>query len=297
MMQDPWAVIHAYRYACKNQRSSGENAPRAPWTGEVLHNWPLHTTVTRSCSKSVNDVSLVSGQRDFSVYGLPGADQRCPAAVQVLPADHLQEPRLQQPLPLPSGHAQIKVHWLPEGNSLKTFVFYGVLKETRRSDHHLYPGAYPGNAGRAAPRFHPTLPGDRPEGWSRGDGSGRRPLRFHRDPHCCSRCVSAAHSWYVFTRETFSWLNYVRQLSTVSYPGVRAETSTRMAGGPQGFESEGVQGLKALGVRELSYRLAFLACSVAPTNPRVRDFERFFSENSKPTFCTVTNVLSVEVWG
>lgn len=71
-----------------------------------------------------------------------------------------------------------------------------------------------------------------------------------------------------------------------------------MAGGPQGFESEGVRGLKALGVRELSYRLAFLACSVAPTNPRVRDFfSVFFSENSKPTFGTVTNVLSVEVWG
>lgn len=53
-------------------------------------------------------------------------------------------------------------------------------------------------------------------------------------------------------------------------PGVRAETSTRIAGGPQGFESDGLRGLKALGVRELSYRLAFLACNVAPTNPRVR---------------------------
>lgn len=30
-----------------------------------------------------------------------------------------------------------------------------------------------------------------------------------------------------------------------------------------------MRGLKALGVRELSYRLAFLACNVAPTNPRV----------------------------
>lgn len=58
---------------------------------------------------------------------------------------------------------------------------------------------------------------------------------------------------------------------TVSPAGVRAETSTRVAGGPQGFESEGLRGLKALGVRELSYRLAFLACNVAPTNPRVRD--------------------------
>lgn len=52
-------------------------------------------------------------------------------------------------------------------------------------------------------------------------------------------------------------------------PGVRAETSTRLGG--QGFEAEGLRGLKALGVRELSYRLAFLACNVAPTNPRVRN--------------------------
>uniref|UniRef100_A0A673AWI3 DNA replication licensing factor MCM6 n=1 Tax=Sphaeramia orbicularis TaxID=375764 RepID=A0A673AWI3_9TELE len=60
----------------------------------------------------------------------------------------------------------------------------------------------------------------------------------------------------------------VPDVSQLSTPGVRAETSTRVAGGPQGFEAEGLRGLKALGVRELSYRLAFLACNVAPTNPR-----------------------------
>ncbi len=51
--------------------------------------------------------------------------------------------------------------------------------------------------------------------------------------------------------------------------GVHAETSSRTAG-VQGYENEGLRGLKALGVRELSYKLAFLACHVAPTNPRVR---------------------------
>lgn len=50
--------------------------------------------------------------------------------------------------------------------------------------------------------------------------------------------------------------------------GVRAETSTR-TGGVQGYENEGLRGLKALGVRELSYKLAFLACHVCLTNPRV----------------------------
>lgn len=60
----------------------------------------------------------------------------------------------------------------------------------------------------------------------------------------------------------------VPDVSQLSTPGVRAETSSRIAGGPQGFDADGLRGLKALGVRELSYRLAFLACNVAPTNPR-----------------------------
>uniref|UniRef100_A0A3B3UX94 DNA replication licensing factor MCM6 n=1 Tax=Poecilia latipinna TaxID=48699 RepID=A0A3B3UX94_9TELE len=60
----------------------------------------------------------------------------------------------------------------------------------------------------------------------------------------------------------------VPDVSQLSTPGLRAETSTRVPGRPQGLESEGLRGLKALGVRELSYRLAFLACNVAPTNPR-----------------------------
>ena len=36
------------------------------------------------------------------------------------------------------------------------------------------------------------------------------------------------------------------------------------------------RGLKALGVRDLTYRLAFLACSVQATNPRVRHFSYYF---------------------
>lgn len=55
------------------------------------------------------------------------------------------------------------------------------------------------------------------------------------------------------------------------FVGTRAETSSRVTG-KEGFEADGIQGLKALGVRELSYRLAFLANYVAPTNPRVRAF-------------------------
>lgn len=58
----------------------------------------------------------------------------------------------------------------------------------------------------------------------------------------------------------------VRQLAT---PGVRTESNYHQKAGREGFEPDsGVSGLKALGVRELSYRMAFLACSVTATNPR-----------------------------
>lgn len=46
------------------------------------------------------------------------------------------------------------------------------------------------------------------------------------------------------------------------------ESGAKVRGG-EGFNNEGIQGLKALGVRDLSYRLAFLACYVGATNPRV----------------------------
>lgn len=55
----------------------------------------------------------------------------------------------------------------------------------------------------------------------------------------------------------------VPDVASLSLPGARAETSGRTRGG--GAEgTEGVQGLKALGVRDLNYRLAFLACTVTP---------------------------------
>ncbi|XP_044159199.1 DNA replication licensing factor MCM6 [Bufo gargarizans] len=59
----------------------------------------------------------------------------------------------------------------------------------------------------------------------------------------------------------------VPDVSQLATPGVRGETSSRV-GGTEGYEAEGVRGLRALGVRDLSYRLVFLACYVAPTNPR-----------------------------
>lgn len=54
--------------------------------------------------------------------------------------------------------------------------------------------------------------------------------------------------------------------------GALALPSTKTEIGPRNRNSEqreGVSGLKALGVRELTYKMAFLACSVTNTSARV----------------------------
>ncbi|KAF4080249.1 hypothetical protein AMELA_G00168360 [Ameiurus melas] len=84
----------------------------------------------------------------------------------------------------------------------------------------------------------------------------------------------------------------VPDVSQLATPGVRAETGSRTAG-VQGYENEGVRGLKALGVRELSYRLAFLACHVAPTNPRFGGKE---IRDEEQTAESIKNQMSVKEW-
>lgn len=56
----------------------------------------------------------------------------------------------------------------------------------------------------------------------------------------------------------------VPDVASLSFPGVKAEIGSRHKGGDN--LTDGVRGLKALGVRDLNYRLAFLACSVTYTN-------------------------------
>lgn len=51
-------------------------------------------------------------------------------------------------------------------------------------------------------------------------------------------------------------------------PGAKAELGSRHKQGDQG---EGVRGLKSLGVRDLNYRMTFLACSISATSLRVVD--------------------------
>ena len=58
----------------------------------------------------------------------------------------------------------------------------------------------------------------------------------------------------------------VPDVSQLGIPGVRPEASRDQQNVPRGGDAggSGVSGLKALGVRDLTYRLAFLACMVTP---------------------------------
>ncbi|XP_041985314.1 DNA replication licensing factor Mcm6 [Aricia agestis] len=59
----------------------------------------------------------------------------------------------------------------------------------------------------------------------------------------------------------------VPDVGSLSMPGAKAELTTRTRQANEG-QMEGIKGLKALGVRELHYRTAFLACSVQATSRR-----------------------------
>ncbi|KAK3796633.1 hypothetical protein RRG08_008387 [Elysia crispata] len=61
----------------------------------------------------------------------------------------------------------------------------------------------------------------------------------------------------------------VPDVGAMTMPGAQAETSAKVGRGAEGFQNEGVRGLKTLGVRDLTYKLAFLACTVTPTNSKL----------------------------
>ncbi|XP_032493775.1 DNA replication licensing factor MCM6 isoform X2 [Lagenorhynchus albirostris] len=84
----------------------------------------------------------------------------------------------------------------------------------------------------------------------------------------------------------------VPDVSKLSIPGARAETNYRVSG-VDGYETEGIRGLRALGVRDLSYRLVFLACCVAPTNPRFGGKEL---RDEEQTAESIKNQMTVKEW-
>ncbi|CAF5107564.1 unnamed protein product, partial [Rotaria sp. Silwood1] len=69
-------------------------------------------------------------------------------------------------------------------------------------------------------------------------------------------------------------------VSQLSMPGVRAESAQRTQGSDdKGYNAEGVRGLKALGVRDLTYHLAFLACHITPAEQT--NIETLLNSDSK----------------
>ncbi|XP_018332250.1 DNA replication licensing factor Mcm6 [Agrilus planipennis] len=62
----------------------------------------------------------------------------------------------------------------------------------------------------------------------------------------------------------------VPDVGSISLPGAKAQLDSHHKSGD---DIDGVRGLKALGVRDLHYRMAFLACSIQATNPRFGGIE------------------------
>jgi len=61
----------------------------------------------------------------------------------------------------------------------------------------------------------------------------------------------------------------VPDVGSMSQAGASAERGSKVGRGNEGFATEGVRGLKTLGVRDLTYKLAFLACTVTPNNSKL----------------------------
>ena len=67
-------------------------------------------------------------------------------------------------------------------------------------------------------------------------------------------------------------------LSFLYSKGARAESASR----GRGNETEGVQGLKSLGVRDLHHKMAFLACNVLSGTMRIGDEAADNNEEASP---------------
>ena len=102
--------------------------------------------------------------------------------------------------------------------------------------------------------------------------------------------VSINRFWF---RVLFCFLIFV-----LCKKGTRAETSTRVNGSD---DNEGVGGLKALGVRELTYKMAFLAFHVSPCNAKVTlfpynlDLNKYLTKNFHSIFYFIFAILSYYV--
>ncbi|ESO02705.1 hypothetical protein HELRODRAFT_185013 [Helobdella robusta] len=69
-------------------------------------------------------------------------------------------------------------------------------------------------------------------------------------------------------------------ISAMAFPGVKSETGSRIQNQQQ--MGEGVRGLKMLGVKDLNYKMAFLACHVAPSFKKYGGLDTTKSEDMNP---------------
>ncbi|XP_031621912.1 DNA replication licensing factor Mcm6, partial [Contarinia nasturtii] len=84
----------------------------------------------------------------------------------------------------------------------------------------------------------------------------------------------------------------VPDVATLQMPGAKADLGSRHQKG-EAAAAEGVRGLKALGVRDLTYRMAFLACSVQATTSRFGGTDLPMSE---VTAEDMKNQMTTEEW-
>ncbi|KAF7388363.1 hypothetical protein HZH68_012305 [Vespula germanica] len=70
----------------------------------------------------------------------------------------------------------------------------------------------------------------------------------------------------------------VPDVGALALPGVKSEPGSRHK---QGDQDEGITGLKALGIRDLTYKIAFLACSITATSLRFGGTEMIMEEISQ----------------
>ena len=83
----------------------------------------------------------------------------------------------------------------------------------------------------------------------------------------------------------------VPDVGSIQTPGARAESSSKHKGGEG---SEGLRGLKSLGVRDLRHRMAFLACNVISCSMKLGEQAPDSNEEASPQ--TIKERMSPAEW-
>lgn len=89
----------------------------------------------------------------------------------------------------------------------------------------------------------------------------------------------------------------IPDVAQLALPGSRLESRSEAGGRSRNGAADGVSGLKALGVRELTYKLAFLSCMVQPSHARgngIRPDEEETDESEQVDPSTIFSVQELE---